>query len=128
MAGYLINHAFLEARLKQSWRLLGDNRMAEIRALPFAAPVALKEFELRSSFHSDGNDWLLQTLANTDRSADKGWTQAQLYFWRFYRIEGMPEFMDAGVYLGRVFSLSSARFNSSSFCPASPSLPSAVRR
>ena len=28
----------------------------------------------------------------------------------------------------RVFSLSSARFKSSSFCPASPSLPSAVRR
>ena len=27
-----------------------------------------------------------------------------------------------------VFSLSMARFNSSSFCPASPSLPSAVRR
>ena len=33
-----------------------------------------------------------------------------------------------GNYLCRVFSLSSARFNSSSFCPASPSLPSAVRR
>ena len=32
------------------------------------------------------------------------------------------------VYFGRVFSLSSTRFNSSSFCPASPSLPSAVRR
>jgi len=28
----------------------------------------------------------------------------------------------------RAFSLSSMRFNSSSFCPASPSLPSAVRR
>ena len=33
-----------------------------------------------------------------------------------------------GDYFGRVFSLSSACFNSSSFCPASPSLPSAVRR
>ena len=32
------------------------------------------------------------------------------------------------LYFGRVFSLSSTRFNSSSFCPASPSLPSAVRR
>ena len=31
-------------------------------------------------------------------------------------------------YLWRVFSLSRARFSSSSFCPASPSLPSAVRR
>src|ERR1700722_505738 len=31
-------------------------------------------------------------------------------------------------YLWRAFSLSSARFNSSNFCPASPSLPSAVRR
>jgi hypothetical protein len=33
-----------------------------------------------------------------------------------------------GVYRWREFSLSSARFNSSSFSPASPSLPSAVRR
>jgi hypothetical protein len=32
------------------------------------------------------------------------------------------------LYFGRVFSLSRTRFNSSSFCPASPSLPSAVRR
>lgn len=31
-------------------------------------------------------------------------------------------------YLWRAFSLSRARFNSSSFCPASPSLPSAVSR
>jgi hypothetical protein len=31
-------------------------------------------------------------------------------------------------YLWRAFSFSSARFSSSSFCPASPSLPSAVRR
>jgi hypothetical protein len=31
-------------------------------------------------------------------------------------------------YFLSVFSLSSARFNSSSFCPASPSLPSAVSR
>jgi len=32
------------------------------------------------------------------------------------------------LYFGRAFSLSRTRFNSSSFCPASPSLPSAVRR
>jgi hypothetical protein len=31
-------------------------------------------------------------------------------------------------YLWRLFSLSRACFSSSSFCPASPSLPSAVRR
>jgi hypothetical protein len=31
-------------------------------------------------------------------------------------------------YLCRVFSLSSARFNSASFCPASPNLPSDVKR
>jgi hypothetical protein len=42
-----MNHSFLHARLKQPRRLLGHNGLAEIRALPLAAPVALKEVELR---------------------------------------------------------------------------------
>jgi hypothetical protein len=67
-----MNHSFLHARLKQLPRLVGHNGMAEIRALPLAAPVALKEVELRSRLHSDCNDSLLQTLPDTDHGADKG--------------------------------------------------------
>ena len=44
---HLMNHPFLHARLKQPRRLLGHNGLAEIRALPLAAPVALKEVELQ---------------------------------------------------------------------------------
>ena len=67
-----MNHPFLHARLKQPRRLVGHNGVAEIRALPFAALVALKEVELRSVFHSDCNDSLLQTLSDTDHSSDQG--------------------------------------------------------
>ena len=67
-----MNHSFLHTRLKQPRRLLGHNRIAEIRALPLAALVALEEVELRSGFHSYCNDSLLQTLSDTDHSADKG--------------------------------------------------------
>src|SRR5580698_4832636 len=56
---HLMNHSFLHARLKQPRRLVGHNGVAEIRSLPFAAPVALKEVELRSVFHSYCNDSLL---------------------------------------------------------------------
>ena len=50
---------------------------------------------------------------------------AAIHHYQYY------EFMTArgcADYLWRAFSFSSACFNSSSFCPASPSLPSAVRR
>ena len=67
-----MNHSFLHTRLKQPRRLLGHNGMAEIRALLLAAPVALKEDELRSRLHSHCNDSLLQTLSDTDHGADKG--------------------------------------------------------
>ena len=67
-----MDHSFLHARLKQNRSLLGHDGMAEIRALPLAAPVALKEVELGSGFHSHGNDSLLQTLSDTDHSAHKG--------------------------------------------------------
>src|ERR1700723_2321740 len=69
-----MNHSFLHARFNQPRRLLGHNGMAEIRALPFAAPVALKEVELRSRLHSYCNDSLLQTFSDTDHGADKGWS------------------------------------------------------
>ena len=67
-----MNHSFLHARLKQSRRLFGHNGLAEIRALPLAAPVTLKEVELRNGFHSYCYDSLLQTLSDTDHGADKG--------------------------------------------------------
>jgi hypothetical protein len=69
---HLTNHFFLDARLKYPRRLFGHDGMAEIRALTLSAPVALKEVELRSGFHSYCNDSLLQTLSDTDHSADKG--------------------------------------------------------
>jgi hypothetical protein len=47
---------------------------------------------------------------------------------RFAATSGSQERSSEPDYLGRVFSFSITRFNSSSFCPASPSLPSAVRR
>jgi hypothetical protein len=67
-----MNDSFWDARLEQRRRLLGDNGLAEIGALPLAAAVALKEVELRGSFHSYGNDSLLQALSDTDHGADKG--------------------------------------------------------
>ena len=44
----LMDHSFLHAGLKQALCLPGHHRMAEIIALPLAAPVALKEVELRT--------------------------------------------------------------------------------
>jgi hypothetical protein len=67
-----MNHSLLHARLKQPRRLLGHNGTTEIRALPLATPVALEKIELRSRFHSYCDDSLLQTLSDTDHSADKG--------------------------------------------------------
>jgi hypothetical protein len=67
-----MNNSLGHARLKQPRRLLGHDGITEIRALPLAAPVALKEVELRSGFHSDCNDSLLQTLSDTDHRAHKG--------------------------------------------------------
>jgi hypothetical protein len=52
-------------------RLLRQNGTAEIRALPLAAPVSLKEVELRSRLRSYGNGSLLQTLSDTNHGADK---------------------------------------------------------
>ena len=43
-------------------------------------------------------------------------------------VQGREKMRAQRDYLWRVFSFSSAAFSSSSFCPASPSLPSAVRR
>ena len=60
-----MNHSFLHARLKQPRRLLGDNRITEIRALPLAAPVALEmqiftlQNGLLSSVCPDGHKWTL---------------------------------------------------------------------
>jgi hypothetical protein len=68
----LMNHSFLHARLKQSRRLLGHNGIAEIRALPLAALVAVEEVELRSGLYSYCNDSLLQTFSDADHSADQG--------------------------------------------------------
>lgn len=67
----LLNHSFMHARLKQPRRLLRQNGTAEIRALPLAAPVPLKEVELRSRLHSYCNDSLVQTPSDTDHGADK---------------------------------------------------------
>ena len=67
-----MDHSFLHARLKQNRSLLGHDGMAEIRALPLAAPVALEKIELRSGFHSHCDDSLLQTLSDTDHGTDKG--------------------------------------------------------
>lgn len=48
------------------------------------------------------------------------------FFWGPLAIK--PSALPGDHYFGRALSLSMTRFNSSSFCPASPSLPSAVRR
>ena len=67
-----MNHSFLHARFKQPRRLVGHYGITEIRTLPLAASVALKEVELRSCLHSYCNDSLLQTLPDTDHGADQG--------------------------------------------------------
>ena len=52
--------------------LLGRNGMAKIITLSLAASVALKEFELRTGFHSLRNYPLFETLSDIDHGADNG--------------------------------------------------------
>ena len=42
------------------------NRMAEIIALPLAAPVALKKIELRAGFYPFRNNPMVQALSDVD--------------------------------------------------------------
>jgi hypothetical protein len=64
-------------------------------------------------------EWALQQVVEAFSEGD-----TKRYLIRMEFVRASPQ----QVYFGRVFSLSSTRFKSSSFCPASPSLPSAVRR
>ena len=64
-----MDQPFLNPGLKQLSGLRGCNRMAKIMALSLAAPVALKELELRAGFHPLCNYPLIQAVGDINHGA-----------------------------------------------------------